>query len=71
MTPESTATHTLFASTILRHARRRRRIQIELLNALAAHQVLLDLAGHCHREGINELDVARDLEVRNLAATSD
>src|SRR4030095_7092409 len=41
--------------------------EVQLLLHLLAHQVFLDLAGDSHREGIDELDVARDLVVGGLA----
>src|SRR5438067_2170618 len=40
----------------------------QLLDCDLAHLVLLDLAGHRHRELVDEFDVARDLIVRDLAA---
>ena len=39
----------------------------ELLDHFLAHDELLHLAGDGHREGVDELDVARDLVVRDLA----
>src|SRR5947208_1174774 len=42
-------------------------LEPELADGLLAHHEFLDLAGDGHREGIDELDVARDLVVGDLA----
>ena len=44
-------------------------IEAELGNRLFAHHKLLDLAGDGHREGIDELDVGRHLEMGDPVAT--
>ena len=52
------------------NARRSSRLLLaesELLDHFLAHDELLHLAGDGHREGIDELDVARDLVMRDLA----
>src|SRR5262249_51222244 len=41
--------------------------QPQLADRLLAHQEFLDLAGHGHRERVDEFDVAWDLVVRDLA----
>src|SRR5436190_1854971 len=41
--------------------------QAELLYHLLAHQELLDLAGHRRRKAVDELDIARDLVMGDLA----
>src|ERR1700730_1927384 len=41
--------------------------EAELVDHLLAHQELLDLAGHRRREAVDELDVARDLVMGDLA----
>src|SRR5947209_13451900 len=43
--------------------------ELELLDRRLAHPELLHLAGDGHREGVDELDVARDLVAGDLAAT--
>src|SRR5262249_24345399 len=42
-------------------------LQSELADGLLAHDELLDLAGDGHREGVDKLDVARDLVVGDVA----
>src|SRR5690606_12200662 len=44
-----------------------RLVEAELFLHALADQELLDLAGHGHREAVDEADVARDLVVRDLA----
>src|SRR5262249_40513207 len=41
--------------------------QAQFLHDLLAHDELLDLAGHGHREFLDEIDIARDLVMRDLA----
>src|SRR5215472_12908700 len=43
--------------------------QSQFADRLLAHQEFLDLAGHGHREGVDEFDVARDFVVGDLALT--
>src|SRR5262245_19423827 len=64
-TPSSVATSDGVSSVDLR--RLDRRIEPEIDDALLAHAEFLDLAGHCHRELVDEADVARHLVVRDLA----
>lgn len=45
------------------------RVQPQFLDRLLAHQEFLDFAGDGHREGFGKLEVARYLEVGNLAFT--
>src|SRR5258708_664235 len=47
--------------------RRLLRLQAEAFFDRVAHDEFLDLAGHRHRELVDELDVARDLVVGDLA----
>src|SRR3954466_2955999 len=51
-----------------RTSRRCDRVQPELLDRGVAHLELLHLAGDRHRELVDDLHVARHLEVRDLAA---
>src|SRR5256885_1751561 len=50
-----------------KHSRRLRRLQPEPRLDRLAHQEFLDLAGDRHRKFLDELDVARDLVVGDLA----
>ena len=50
-------------------SRRLRRIQPQPRLDRIAHQELLDLAGHGHREFVDEFDIARDLVVGDLSVT--
>src|SRR6185503_18919806 len=45
-----------------------RLLEPQLHDTLLAHQELLYLAGHRHREGVHELHVARDLVMGDLPA---
>ena len=44
-----------------------RRVEERTSELVAAHQELLDLAGHGHRKRLDELHIARDLLVGDLA----
>ena len=46
-----------------------RPLQLQFLQSYLTHSILLQLAGHRHRELINEPDVFWNLEMRNLVFT--
>src|SRR5260370_7576033 len=55
--------------TVVSPLRRLCRLQSKLRLDRVAHHELLDLSRHRHRKFVDELDVARDLVVRDLAVT--